>query len=63
MAYKNIQNSFSFVDINAFRKPLKGLRIVKGYKPLWEIMTYVRDIHFESYEPVKCGQMKYIETI
>ncbi len=53
----------SMQEINAFRKPLKGLKIFKGYKPLWEIMTYVRDIYFESYEPVKCGQMKYIETI
>ncbi len=50
-------------EINAFRKPLRKLKFFKGYKPLWEIMKYGRDIYFESFEPVKCGPMKYVEAI
>jgi len=50
-------------EINAFKKPLRKLKFFKGYKPLWGVMKHGRDIHFESFEPVKCGPMKYVETI
>ena len=50
-------------EINAFKKPLRKLKFFKGYKPLWGVMKHGRDIHFESFEPVKCGPIKYVETI
>ena len=50
-------------EINAFKKPLRKLKFFKGYKPLWGVMKHGRDIHFESFEPVKCGPMKYVEAI
>ena len=50
-------------EINAFKKPLRKLKFFKGYKPLWGVMKYGRDIFFDSFEIVKCGQMEYAETV
>jgi hypothetical protein len=50
-------------EIRAFKQPLRKLKFFKGYQPLWEVMTHVRDIHFESFEPVRCGAMKYVKQI
>jgi hypothetical protein len=50
-------------EINKFKRPLNKLKIFKGYNPLWGIMKTGRDIFFESFETVKCGPMKYVQTI
>jgi hypothetical protein len=50
-------------EIDAFKKPLRKLKFFKGYEPLWGVMTYGRDIFFESFEIVKCGPMEYVEAI
>jgi hypothetical protein len=50
-------------EINAFKKPLQKLKLFKGYDPLWGVMTYGRDIFFDSFEIVKCGSMAYIEAV
>lgn len=50
-------------EINSFKKPLKPLRIFKGYQPLWGAMKHVREIHFESFETVKCGSIRFLANI
>ncbi len=50
-------------EIGAFRKPLKKLRIFKGYQPLWGRMKRGREISFESFETVNCGPMQYLKTL
>jgi uncharacterized protein len=50
-------------EINRFKRPLGRLKFFKGYKPLWGVMKYGRDIFFESFELVKCGPMAYVETV
>lgn len=41
-------------EINAFKKPLKALKLFKGYEPIWGFMKYGREIYFDAFEPVKC---------
>ena len=36
---------------------LKVVKETKGYKLLWENMKTVRDIQFDSFEPVLTGEM------
>ena len=50
-------------EINAFKNPLKKLKIFKGYQPLWGIMKHGREIYFYAFEPVQCGSMKYLDAI
>ncbi len=50
-------------EISAFRKPLRRFRIFKGYQPLWGTVKHGREIHFESFETVNCGPMKYLEAV
>jgi hypothetical protein len=50
-------------EINAFKKPLRKMKLFKGYKPLWGVMQHGRDIFFDSFETVKCGPMKYVKNI
>ena len=50
-------------EINAFKKPLKKMKLLKGYKPFWDVMKHGRDISFESFETVKCGPIEYIQSI
>jgi hypothetical protein len=50
-------------EMNAFKKPLWKLKLFKGYEPLWGVMKHGRDIFFESFETIKCGPMKYMQSI
>lgn len=50
-------------EISAFKRPLRRLKLFKGYQPLWGVMQYGRDIFFESFETVKCGPMPYVQAI
>ena len=50
-------------ELDAFRKPLKSLKLFKGYQPLWGIMKHGREIQFHSFETIKCGTMKYMENL
>ncbi len=44
-------------EIAVFKKRVKRLRKRKGYKILWENMKYLRETHFDSFEPVILGSM------
>lgn len=44
-------------EINSFLDRLKMVKETKGYKMLWENMKTVRDIKFDSFEPVLTGEM------
>lgn len=44
-------------EIAKWQKIIKPLRFFKGYKLLWRDMKYVREITFDSFEPVKTGEM------
>ncbi|MCP4575649.1 MAG: pyridoxamine 5'-phosphate oxidase family protein [Deltaproteobacteria bacterium] len=50
-------------ELNAFKKPLRSLRFFKGYKPIWGFMKHGREIDFHSFELVKCGSIKELESI
>jgi uncharacterized protein len=38
-------------------KQVKFAKGTKGYNLLWKDMSYVRDIHFDSFRPVLAGEM------
>ncbi len=44
-------------EIKLWHELVKYARKLKGYTLLWKNMKYVRDIHFDSFEPVNCGVM------
>ncbi len=44
-------------EIEAWHKKVALSRGTKGYKLLWEKMARVRDIKFDSFEPVLTGEM------
>lgn len=44
-------------EIGAWRQRVKRARKTKGYKLIWEKLSYVRDIEFESFEPITAGVM------
>jgi hypothetical protein len=48
-------------EINAFHKPLRKMRLLKGYQPFWGIYKHGRDIFFDAFETVKCGQIKSMQ--
>ena len=50
-------------EINAFKSPLKSLKLFKGYEPVWGFMNKGREIYFDAFEPVKCRTLTEIETI
>jgi hypothetical protein len=50
-------------EVNAFQKPLKKMKLLKGYQPFWGIYKQGREINFESFETVNCGPIKYKESI
>lgn len=50
-------------EINRLKKPLSPLKFFKGYHPLWGVMKEGRDVYFESFEPVRCGAIPYMEAI
>jgi hypothetical protein len=44
-------------EIELFQKRVKNYRIFKGYKRLWSKLKYVREIHFDTYEPIRIGAL------
>lgn len=44
-------------EIEMWHKKVDFTRALKGYKILWENMRMVRDIEFDSFEPVLLSQM------
>jgi hypothetical protein len=50
-------------EINSFKKPLKRLKLFKGYEPIWGFMKYGREIYFDAFEPVKCRTVTELVTI
>ena len=50
-------------EIASFKNPLRRLRLFKGYQPIWGFMKHGREIHFDAFEPVRCGAMTYLENI
>jgi len=44
-------------EIEAWQKKVGFAKAMKGYKIMWENMSHVRDIKFESYEPIYLSQM------
>jgi hypothetical protein len=44
-------------EIAAFKNKVKVLRKRKIYKIVWKNMKYLREIHFDSFEPVTVGSM------
>jgi hypothetical protein len=44
-------------EINSFLDRLKMVKQTKGYQMLWANMKTVRDIRFDSFEPVLTGEM------
>lgn len=44
-------------EIDAWRQRIKKARKTKGYKLLWENLSHVRDIEFDSFEPITAGIM------
>ena len=50
-------------EINAFKRPLKSLKLFKGYELIWGFMKYGREIHFDDFETVKCRTIAEVETI
>ena len=44
-------------EIAMWQNHVKVARGTKGYDLLWKNMRTVRDIYFDSFEPVSCGQM------
>lgn len=50
-------------EIKAFHQSIRPYRMFKGYKLLWRDVSHVRDIHFQSFEPVRMGPLKALETV
>jgi hypothetical protein len=44
-------------EIDDWRERIKKARNTKGYKLIWENLAHVRDIEFDSYEPITAGVM------
>jgi hypothetical protein len=44
-------------EIAAFHKRVAFARPTKGYELMWSRMHLVRDVEFDSFEPVNCGKM------
>ena len=44
-------------EIEMWQKKVGFLRATRGYKIMWEGMRRVRDIQFDSYEPIYLGEM------
>lgn len=50
-------------EINAFKKPLRRLKLFKGYNPLWGVLQSGRNVCFHAFETVKCGPINYVQDI
>jgi hypothetical protein len=44
-------------EIGLWQKKIGFTRSMKGYKIMWEGMHRVRDIKFDSFEPIDLGSM------
>ena len=44
-------------EIAAWQNRVKGVRRTKGYELIWKNLKYVRDIQFDSFEPITAGKM------
>jgi hypothetical protein len=44
-------------EIRAFRKRVSLFRMLRGHDMLWKDLKYVRDIAFDSFEPVHVGAL------
>ena len=44
-------------EIVSFQNRVKTTRKLKGYKLIWKNMKHIREIHFESFEPVHVPKM------
>jgi hypothetical protein len=44
-------------EIAMWQDHVKPARGTKGHDILWKDMRMVRDIYFDSFEPVSCGEM------
>jgi hypothetical protein len=44
-------------EIAMWQNHVKAAQRTKGYELMWKNMRMVRDIHFDSFEPVSCGEM------
>lgn len=42
-------------EIRRWREQVKAFRFLKGYNLLWKNMSHVRDITFDSFEPLRLG--------
>ncbi len=44
-------------ELEQFRRRFRMYRMFKGYNLLWGNLRYVREIHFDGYEPVRIGAL------
>lgn len=44
-------------ELRSWHRRVFPFRFTKGYRLLWKNMKHVREIHFESYEPIRLGEM------
>ena len=44
-------------EIASFQNRVRFARKLKGYKLIWKNMRHVREIHFDSFEPVNASKM------
>ncbi|MHB8086493.1 MAG: pyridoxamine 5'-phosphate oxidase family protein, partial [Dehalococcoidia bacterium] len=44
-------------EMEMWQKKVGFLRATKGYKIMWEGMHHVRDVKFDSYEPIYLAEM------
>lgn len=49
-------------EINAFQKPIRFLKIFRGYQPMWGVMKHGREIHFDTFEPIQ-SSIRELESI
>lgn len=44
-------------EMARWQKRVRIFKWTKGYNLLWKDITYVRDVYFDSFEPVRAGKM------
>ena len=50
-------------EIQDYLRPIKKLKLFRGYKSLWGGMKHGREIIFNSFETVKCGSIMYLKDL
>ena len=49
-------------ELGLFKKRVRNYRMFKGYDLLWSRLRHVREIRFDSYEPIRIGTLtRHIE--